>query len=43
MLPGNKPRRLALALSLGLVTVANGTSAVGNKLLLGSLVSGFQF
>jgi hypothetical protein len=43
MLAGNKPRRLALALSLALVIAANGKSAVGNRLLLGSLVFGFQF
>ena len=34
---------LALAVSLALVIAANGTSAVGNRLLLGSLVFGFQF
>jgi hypothetical protein len=34
---------LALAVSLALVIVANGTSAVGNRLLWGSLVFAFQF
>jgi len=43
MLAENKPRRLALALSLALVRVANGTSAVGNRLLLGALVFGFDY
>jgi hypothetical protein len=43
MLAGNKPRRLALAVSLALVIVANGKSAVGNGLLLGSLAFGFDY
>jgi len=43
MLTGNDCGCLALALSLALVIVANGTSVVGNRLLLGSLVLGFQF
>jgi len=44
MLTGNDCGCLALALSLALVIVANGTSAVGKRLLfLGSLVFGVQF
>ncbi len=44
MFAGNKWRRLALALSLALVIVANGTSAVGERLLfLKPLVFAFQF
>ena len=44
MFAGNRWRRLALALSLALVTAANGTSAVGKRLLfLRSLVFAFQF